>query len=84
MFELEYMAQVEQRYREDVLYPKAARNARHLRDLELQDQASGRLRRGRKPVRWVGRGLVGAGDLLVALGERLAPRAGGLRTANRR
>lgn len=77
MLELEMLAKAEQQYREEFVYPRAERNARHLRDLELEDQAHGRARRGPRPVCWLGRALVGAGAMLVALGERLAPRSSG-------
>lgn len=77
MIGLEHLAQVEQRYREDVLYPKLARDARHLRDLELASARDSRLQHGRKPVRWLGWGV------LAALRARLGARANGLTSASR-
>jgi len=73
MLELEFMAQVEQRMRETVVYPKVNLLAPHKRDLELLELAERKNRR-RGPADWMGNGLVGVGERLMALGESLASR----------
>jgi len=73
MFELEFMERVERDYRNSVLYPKAERNERLLRELRRIEQAERAARPRRGPVRWIGDRLVGAGDMLISLGERLSP-----------
>ncbi len=78
----EYLARVEQQYREEVLYPKIGREQMLLRELERESQLHGGMRR-RQSVRWIGRGLLHAGDLLTSVGERLALPPGGLTTSDR-
>lgn len=69
--ELEVMAQVEQRYRESVTYPRAARRAQIERELALLKRGRGGAVR-RSPVsEWLGNRLVNLGDRLAAAGRRL-------------
>src|SRR5947209_11908282 len=77
MLDLELIARMEQQYRESALYPELARKEGHLRELERLDGQHGAGRRG-GARRLLGNGLVGVGDLLVALGERIAPRSRGV------
>jgi hypothetical protein len=73
MLELEFRAQVEQWMRETVVYPKINLLAPHTRELELLELAEPKNRR-RGPADWMGNGLVGVGERLMALGESLASR----------
>lgn len=70
MLDHEYQADLEQRYREAVVYPRAERRAEIERQLALITRADGRSRRA--PVRWLGNRLVGMGSRLVSMGEHLS------------
>lgn len=75
MTELELIVQVEQQYRERVLYPTLAQNENRVRELARLAQAEGGPS-PRHPGRWLGDRLVGLGDRLIRAGERLSPRRG--------
>ncbi len=69
--ELEVMAQVEQRYRESVAYPRAARRAQIEREIALIERARGKAVRRNPVSEWLGNRLVNLGDRLAAAGRRL-------------
>ncbi|HLZ70591.1 MAG TPA: hypothetical protein VKV26_11890 [Dehalococcoidia bacterium] len=68
MYESELRAWLEQRFREQVLYPAAERRQRMLEDWQRAEQHAS-LWRG--PRRRLGAGLVACGAALAALGRRL-------------
>jgi hypothetical protein len=70
----DHLAQYEQQFRERVVYPRAARRAQQAYELALMQRSGGGAVRRRTPVHWIGRGLIGLGDLLTATGGHLAPR----------
>jgi len=72
MTELEFIVQVEQQYREKVLYPELAQKANPLRELRRMQLAEAGPRR-RRPARWAGDRLVTLGDRLIRAGQRLSP-----------
>ena len=72
---IEFFVEMEQQFRQDVVYPQADRMGPLMRELELE-----RARRKQQrpaPVCWIGARLAGAGRRLTLLGERLAARSGG-------
>ncbi len=74
MFDLEFRAWMEQKYREDVLYPQAAQRQQAIEELR---RANRRVHAGRGPRRRLGGALVACGVALATLGQRLQGSAGG-------
>ncbi|MHB8573972.1 MAG: hypothetical protein ACYDCQ_01445 [Dehalococcoidia bacterium] len=66
----EYRALKDHATREDTVYRRA--DLLGPIDSELRQEAIRRRGAARRPLRWVGSGLIAAGQLLTALGERLA------------
>jgi hypothetical protein len=71
MMDLVFLAEVEQRQREAVVYRRASLMSPHEREYQLMQQAQRRNQR-RGPASWTGNRLVGAGVRLTAMGEWLA------------
>jgi hypothetical protein len=72
MNELDFVALMHQHARETVVYPKAARQERLLRELAEADGVSRDPNRRRWPLWWLGEHLVGVGTVLQTLGRWLA------------
>ena len=72
MNDLEYLAQIEQQYRRNVLYPALERKERLVRELHRIERAERGPAR-RHPAQWLGDRLVNLGDRLVSAGRRLSP-----------
>ncbi len=68
MNDLEFRALMEQRYREHVLYPEAARRQRTIEELR---RVESKALPSRGPRRRLGGALVACGVTLAALGQRL-------------
>jgi hypothetical protein len=72
MLDLELLARVEQKMREDTVYRRADLLAPFDRELELEAMKR-RQRMGPRPMCWTAASLVAVGRRLTALGERIAP-----------
>jgi hypothetical protein len=75
MNELDFEALMDQHVRETVVYPKAARQERLLRELAEGAAVSRERNRRRWPLWWLGEHLVGLGTVLQTLGRWLATSA---------
>jgi hypothetical protein len=75
MFDLEFRTQMEQQYRQDVLYPQAARRQQAIEELRRIRQREAVPHRG--PRGRLGRALISCGLAVATLGQRLEGRAGG-------
>lgn len=69
MFDLEYRAQKQLQYHEEVLFPQAARRQQMVEELQRLNRRDGVSRRG--PRRRVGGALIRSGLALATLGRRL-------------